>query len=98
MTERTPSHSQPDDISPDWSVLTGPRVWVVFGAITVPFAVGVTDTRLMTPLAAPGYALMSAMTIVGSYLTPQYTFWLYWIPFCVCSYVISVVCAAISRN
>lgn len=75
-------------------ILGGRVVWVVFALLTVPLAVGALDTRLMTPLALPGYLLMMAMTIVGSYVVPQYRFWLYWVPFALCAYAIGVAVGA----
>lgn len=75
-------------------VLVGRVVWAVFALLTVPLAIGALDTRLMTPLALPGYLLMMAMTIVGSYVAPQYRFWLYWAPFALCAYAIGIAVAA----
>lgn len=75
-------------------ILVGRVVWAVFALLTVPLAIGALDTRLMTPLALPGYLLMMALTIVGSYVVPQYRFWLYWAPFAACAYAIGVAAAA----
>lgn len=81
-----------------WLAVAGPGVWMTFGAITVPFVAGVVDTRLVTPLAAPGYVLMVGLTVVGSHVAPEYAFWLYWIPFFLCSYLLSIVVAAVARR
>jgi hypothetical protein len=72
-------------------VLLGPATVVAFCLLFVPLALGVLDTRLMTPFAAPGYALLLAMTVVGSYVLPQYGLWIYWIPFTVVCYGIATV-------
>lgn len=67
---------------------------VVFALLVVPLVLGTIDGRLWTPLAAPGYLLMMGMTIVGSVLVPQYEFWLYWPPFVLLCYGLSVGAAA----
>ncbi|AGB37775.1 hypothetical protein [Natronococcus occultus] len=72
-------------------VLFGPATVVTFCLLFVPLAVGVLDTRLMTPLAAPGYTLLLAMTVVGSEVFPQYSLWVYWVPFTVVCYGIASV-------
>lgn len=95
MTHR-PTERTTDDVD-WWSTLAGPGVWVTFGVLTVPFVGAALDTRLMTPLALPGYLLMTALTVVGSHLVPQFAFWLYWAPFFVCCYVLSVVVATVKR-
>lgn len=66
-------------------VLFGPATVVAFCLLVVPFLLGVFDVRLMTPLAAPGYALMLAMTAAGSRLLP-YDLWIYWVPFLAACY------------
>ncbi|ELY57192.1 hypothetical protein C491_11843 [Natronococcus amylolyticus DSM 10524] len=71
--------------------LFGPATVVAFCLLFVPLTLGVLDTRLMTPFAAPGYALLLAMTVVGSYVLPQYGLWIYWIPFTVVCYGIAAV-------
>ncbi len=68
----------------------GPATVVVFCLLVVPLLLGVADTRLLTPLAAPGYLILLAMTVVGSVLVPQYLFWLYWPPFLLVCYALSV--------
>lgn len=70
-------------------VLSGPATVVAFCVLFVPFVLGVFDARLMTPLAAPGYALLVGMTVVGSRLVP-YDLWIYWVPFLAACYAIAV--------
>lgn len=77
------------------SVVTGWVVWLVFGLLVVPLIIGTIDIRLMVPLALPGYLLMVGLTVVGSFVVPQYAYWLYWIPFVVGSFGIAVVISAI---
>lgn len=74
--------------------LFGPATVVAFCVLFVPFVLGVFDTRLMTPLAAPGYAILLAMTVVGSAVLP-YDLWIYWLPFLVACYGIAVVAGAL---
>ena len=74
--------------------LARPATGVVFALLVVPLVLGTVDGRLWTPLAAPGYLLMMALTIVGSVLVPQYEFWLYWPPFVLLCYGLSVGVAA----
>ncbi|WP_331233407.1 hypothetical protein [Natronorarus salvus] len=76
-------------------VLVGPATVLVFCVLVVPFLLGVADTRLLTPLAAPSYLILLAMTVVGSYLVPQYLFWLYWPPFLLVCYALSVLCSGL---
>ncbi|MFC4987029.1 hypothetical protein [Saliphagus infecundisoli] len=70
-------------------VLSGPATVVVFCLLFVPFVLGVFDARLMTPLAAPGYTVMLAMTAVGSRLV-SYDLWIYWVPFLAACYAVAV--------
>lgn len=69
--------------------LSGPATVAAFCLLVVPFLLGVFDARLMTPLAAPGYALMLAMTAIGSRLVP-YDLWIYWVPFLAACYAVAV--------
>lgn len=78
-------------------VLAGWDVLVFFALLVGPLAVGRLDAALMTPLALPGYLLLSIGSAVGRLIVPQYAIWLYWFPFIVGSYVLSVVLAATIR-
>lgn len=71
----------------------GRAVWVVFGLLVGPLLAGLIDGRLWTPLALPGYLLMLAITYLASVIAPQYRFWLFWPPFVLASYGVSVVVA-----
>lgn len=75
--------------------LARPATLAVFGLLVLPVIVGTADGRLWTPLAAPGYLLMMAMTVVGSVLVPDYEFWVYWPPFALASYAVAVGVAVV---
>ncbi|WP_101297623.1 hypothetical protein [Halegenticoccus soli] len=71
-------------------LLAGPVVLGVYALLVVPLLVGRLDARLMTPLAYPGYLLMTVGSSIGSVLFPNYALWVYWGPFLVGSYGLSV--------
>lgn len=73
------------------TLLAGPAVQAVFALLVAPFGIGVLDTRLMTPLALPGYLLFVSMTVVGDYLVPRFGFVVYWVPFLGSCYGLSVL-------
>lgn len=75
-------------------VLAGPAVLAAFALLVVPVAVGAYDTRLMTPLALPGYLLLTVGSAVGSQLFPWLALWTFWVAFLVGSYGVAVVIAA----
>lgn len=77
--------------------LAGWDVLLLFALLVGPLAIGRLDGDLMTPLALPGYLLLTLGSALGSRLAPQYAVWLYWIPFVVGSYAVSVVLAATVR-
>lgn len=72
-------------------VLAGPAVLVTFALLVVPLVAGTLKTALMTPLALPGYLILTIGSAVGNLIFPQFALWLYWIPFALASYGISVV-------
>ena len=72
-------------------LLAGPSVLVTFALLVVPLVVGTLKTALMTPLALPGYLVLTIGSAVGNLLFPQFALWLYWVPFALASYAISVV-------
>lgn len=76
----------------------GRDVVVVFALLVVPVAVGAADTRLMTPLALPGYLLLTLGSAIGSHFFPNYALWVFWVPFVGGSYGVSVVVAAAYRR
>jgi hypothetical protein len=73
------------------TVLAGPAVLASFALLVGPLVAGAVDTRLMTPLALPGYFLLTVGGIVGNWLFPAYRIWVYWGPFLLASYAIAVV-------
>lgn len=80
-----------------WVVVAGPGVVCLFSLLTVPLVLGTLDARLHSPLAAPGYALFVALTVVGERVVPQFAFRLYWPPFLFCSYGVAVAGAGVGR-
>lgn len=79
-------------------VLAGPSVVVTFLLLVVPLAVGALDTRLMTPLALPGYIILSLGSAVGNLLFSNFALWVYWAPFLVVSYALSVCVGSMYRS
>ncbi|WP_129116864.1 hypothetical protein [Halegenticoccus tardaugens] len=71
-------------------LLVGRAVLVVYALLVIPLLVGRLDARLMTPLAYPGYLLMTVGSSIGSALFPNYALWVYWAPFLAGSYALSV--------
>lgn len=77
-------------------LVVAPIVWVNFALLVFPLAISKIDTRLFSPLAVPGYVLFVLMTIVGNILPKirNFGFRLYWVPFVVVCYGISLVVGA----
>jgi hypothetical protein len=76
-------------------LLLDPVVCASFALLVFPFAVGVVDARLWTPLALPGYVLFVLMTVVGDVLpvVRSFGFRLYWVPFLLVCYGVSIAVA-----
>lgn len=74
------------------NLVSAPIVWVSFALLVFPLAISKIDSRLFSPLAVPGYVLFVLMTIVGNVLpwVRNFSFRLYWVPFVVICYGISV--------
>lgn len=79
-------------------VLAGPSVVATFLLLVVPLAVGALDTRLMTPLALPGYLILTLGSAVGNLLFSNFALWVYWAPFILVSYVLSVCVGSLYRS
>ena len=75
----------------------GRDVFAVFAVLVVPLAAGALDSRLMTPLAYPGYLLHALGTAVWNRLFPNLALWVFWAPFLAVSYAVGVVGAALYR-
>ncbi len=77
-------------------LVLAPIVWVSFALLVFPLAISKIDSRLFSPLAVPGYVLFVLMTIVGDVLprVRNFGFRLYWAPFIVVCYGISLVVGA----
>lgn len=74
-------------------LVIAPVVWVCFALLAFPLALSTIDSRLFSPLALPGYVLFVCMTVVGDTLPKvrNFGFRLYWFPFLVVCYGISLV-------
>lgn len=75
-------------------LFAGPVVLGVFALLVAPLAAGASDTRLMTPLALPGYLILTMGSSVGSWLFPNFALWVFWAPFLVASYGFAVLAGA----
>jgi hypothetical protein len=73
------------------TVFAGRAVLATFLLLVVPLAAGAVDTTLMTPLALPGYLVLTVGSMVGNWLFPAYDLWVYWAPFALASYALAVV-------
>lgn len=78
-------------------IFAGRAVWGWYLLLVGPLVLGALDTRLMTPLALPGYLALTLGSSYGSYLFPSYELWVFWGPFFVGAYVVAVVLAAAYR-
>lgn len=81
-----------DSRPPLRTLICAPIVWVSFALLVFPLAISKIDSRLFSPLAVPGYVLFTLMTIVGNVLpwVRNFGFRLYWLPFTVVCYAISI--------
>lgn len=75
-------------------VLAGWDVLTMFALLVVPVVVGAYETTWMTPLALPGYLLLTVGSAIGNRLFPWLALWTYWIPFVVGSYGVAVIVGA----
>lgn len=78
-------------------LFTGRAVWGWYLLLVGPVALGAFDTRLMTPLALPGYVALTIGSAVGSRLFPTLELWVFWGPLFVGAYFASVALAAASH-
>lgn len=76
----------------------GSEVFVLYAFFVLPLALGALDSRLMTPLALPGYLALTVGSSVGSYLFPNFALWVFWVPFLVGAYAVAVVLGAGVRH
>jgi hypothetical protein len=75
----------------------GRDVLLVTSLFVLPVALGAVETSLVTPLALPGYLLLTLGSAVGSQLLPSYALWLFWLPFVCGSYGLAVCLAGAWR-
>lgn len=89
--------TQPSSSSNLRRLLVGTEVIVIFVLLVGPLAVGAIDTDLMTPLALPGYLVLMLGSSIGNTLFPNFALWVYWAPFLMVSYIVSVLIASLYR-
>ena len=75
-------------------VFAGPPVLAAFALLVVPLVAGAVDTAFVTPLALPGYLVLTIGSAVGNLLFPNFALWVYWVPFLVACYVIALFVGA----
>ncbi len=78
-------------------LLAGRAVVGWYLLLVVPLVVGALDARFMTPLALPGYLMLTLGSAYGSHLFPTFELWVFWMPFFVGMYVVSVGLAMASN-
>lgn len=71
-------------------VLAGPAVIATTVLLVVPLVAGALDSTLMTPLALPGYLVLTVGSAVGNLLFPNLALWVYWVPLALASYALAV--------
>jgi hypothetical protein len=76
------------------TILAGPVVLATFALLVCPLVAGAIDTRLLTPLALPGYLILTVGSSVGSMLFPALALWTFWVPFLLTSYALAVAVGA----
>lgn len=79
-------------------VLAGPSVIATTVLLVVPLAAGALDSTLMTPLALPGYLVLTVGSGVGNLLFPNLALWVYWVPFALACYGLAVCVGVASRR
>ncbi len=72
-------------------------VIAVFVLLVGPLVIGVIDNDFMTPLALPGYVALSVGSSIGNHLFPNLALWVFWAPFLVGSYAVSVAIGGLYR-
>lgn len=79
-------------------IFAGRSVIAVFVLLVGPIVVGSIDNDFMTPLALPGYVVLSVGSSIGNYLFPNLALWVFWAPFLLGSYAVSVVIGGLYRH
>jgi hypothetical protein len=78
-------------------LFAGPAVVVAFALLTVPLVAGALDSAFMTPLAFPGYLVLTIGSAVGNLLFPNFALWVYWVPFAMACYGLAVIAGGVYR-
>ncbi|MFC4356564.1 hypothetical protein ACFO0N_01215 [Halobium salinum] len=68
--------------------LLSPSVLLVYALLVVPTVAA--QFWQPTPLVLPGYFVMTAGTVFGRALAPNYEMWVYWAPFLVGCYAVAL--------
>ncbi|MCT9096267.1 hypothetical protein [Haloarchaeobius sp. HME9146] len=76
--------------------------WFAGRAVTAVFSLLVFPVVLLkygyhNPLALPGYLVLTIGSAIGNRIAPQFELWVYWGPFVVGSYALSVVFGGLYR-
>lgn len=79
-------------------IFFGRSVIVVFVLLVGPLVVGVIDNDFMTPLALPGYVVLSLGSSIGNQLFPNLALWVFWAPFLLGSYGVSIAIGGVYRH
>lgn len=79
-------------------IFAGRSVLAVFVLLVGPLVIGVIDNDFMTPLALPGYVALSVGSSIGNHLFPNLALWVFWVPFLVGGYVVSVAIGGLYRH
>ncbi|WP_267643087.1 hypothetical protein [Haloarchaeobius amylolyticus] len=79
------------------------RRWFAGRAVAVTFSLLVFPVVLLkygyhNPLALPGYLVLAIGSAIGNRIAPAYELWVYWGPFVVASYGLSVVFGGLYRH
>ncbi|WP_435335700.1 hypothetical protein [Haloarchaeobius sp. TZWWS8] len=77
-------------------LFAGPVVVATFVLLVGP--VVLLNYGYPTPLALPGYLILTIGSAIGNAIAPQYELWVYWIPFALAAYGIAVVVGAAIRG
>lgn len=79
-------------------IFAGRSVIAVFVFLVGPLVIGAIDNDFMTPLALPGYVVLSLGSSIGNQLFPNFALWVFWVPFLMGCYAISIVTGGVYRH
>ncbi len=79
-------------------IVAGRAVIGAFVVLVGPFLLGVYDNTLMTPLALPGYVVLSIGSSIGNTIFPNLALWVFWVPFFGVFYLIAIGIGGLYRT